>query len=67
MMNKFELVECEIPLFSWAHKYARVFPRFLGIWSSISVSLSTQQWYLLASVNKWDWGWGVRLGSGVNF
>lgn len=25
------------------------------------------EWYLSASINKWDLGWGVRLVSGVNF
>lgn len=31
------------------------------------VSLSTQQWHLSASVDKWDWGWGVRLGFWCEF
>lgn len=67
MMSQLKLIECETRLLSWAHKHSRMRRRFLAFWPSISVSLSTQQWYLLASVNKWDWGWCMRLGSGVNF
>lgn len=44
MVSQLKLIECEIRLLSWAHKHAHTCHRFLAIWPSISVSLSTQQW-----------------------
>ena len=63
IINQSDLIEREIRLCS----LVRISYLLGYLVSHRCVSLSTQQWYLSASFDKWDLGWGVRLGFWCEF
>lgn len=63
IINQSDLIECETRLRS----LVRISYVLGYLVSHRCASLSTQQWYLSASFDKWDLGWGVRLGFWCEF